>query len=109
MQELRPLMQEKYCKGYYLHIQYFKNQERKKDFLHCMIKYLSGFSYILGLTCNIIETKIIPIGVFDREHILCPDIKLDWEDDLTLLLFYIDNKVQRHIIFRIEKYYRDFL
>ena len=35
----------------------------------------------------------MPIGIFDKDNKLCPDIDLNWEEDFTLLGFYIDNKL----------------
>ena len=58
------------------------------------MKYIKAFSKISGLKCNISKTKVIPIGTFDKDKI-CPDIDLNWEDDFTLLGFYIDNKLAK--------------
>ena len=59
------------------------------------MKYLSAFSEISGLKCNISKTKVIPIGDFDLENRLCQDIKLEWESDFILLKFYIDNMLEK--------------
>ena len=59
------------------------------------MKYLEKFSKISGLKCNISKTKVIPIGDFDSKHKICPDINLNWEDNFTLLGFYIDKKLEK--------------
>ena len=42
-----------------------------------MMKYLAAFSNISGLKCHRSKTKVIPIGIFDREYILNKLIQLD--------------------------------
>ena len=65
---------------------------RDPNYLCATVQYLNAFSLILGLKCNISKTKVIPIRTFDRANI-CPEINFKWEDDFTLLGFYIDNKL----------------
>ena len=48
----------------------------------------------MGLKCNISKTKVIPIGTFDKVNI-CPEINFSWEDDFTLLGFYIYNNLAK--------------
>ena len=69
--------------------------ERKEEYLRNTMKYIKTFAKISGLHCNISKTKVIPIGDFNLENKLCPDINLDWEEDFTLLGFYIDNKLEK--------------
>ena len=58
------------------------------------MKCITTFSKISGLKCNIDKTKVIPIGRLEEVDKICPDIKLEWGNDFTLLGFYIDNKLQ---------------
>ena len=65
-------------------------------FLNIIFKprYFAEFSKISGIECNIEKTKVVPIGDFDKENKIGHDIKLVWEDDFTLLGFYINNKLE---------------
>ena len=67
---------------------------REENYLHAAMSYLEAFSKISGLKCNISKTKVIPIGIFDKDKI-CPKIDLNREDDFTLLSFYIYNKLTK--------------
>ena len=67
---------------------------REEEYIHAAMSYLDAFSKISGLKCNISKTKVIHIGLFDKDNKLCPDIKLNCEDNFTLLGFYIDNKLE---------------
>ena len=62
---------------------------REEENIINAIMYLRAFSKISGLHCNMSKTKIIPVGNYDMQNKLCPDFKLDWESDFTLLGFYI--------------------
>ena len=69
--------------------------KRKEEYHQHMMKYLTAFAKISGLKYNIGKTKVIPIGDFDKENVLCPGNKLYWNNDFTLLVFYIDNKLEK--------------
>ena len=66
--------------------------ERKDNYLCNMMKYLTKFTQISELKCNIGKTKVILIGDFYRDNKLCADINLDGEEDFTFLGFYIDSR-----------------
>ena len=68
--------------------------ERNKEYLRNTMKYIDAFSKISGLKCKV-KNKVIPIGDFDRVNKICLDIDLEWQDDFTLLGFYIDNKLEK--------------
>ena len=69
--------------------------ERTDKSLKFTMKYIEAFSRISGLNCNVDKTKVIPIGSFDMINKICPDIDLEWQEDFTLLGFYIDNKLEK--------------
>ena len=41
------------------------------------------------------EKTVIPIGNFDMTNKICPDIDLKWQEDFTLLGFYINIKLEK--------------
>merc|ERR1711940_34436 len=72
--------------------------ERTPDNLRNAIQCLKDFANLSGLQCNLEKTSVIPIGLhhdINDDNTLCPDLKLTWETEFTILGFVIDNKVQK--------------
>ena len=57
---------------------------------------MKHFARISGLQCNLEKTSAILIGGNnDINDKLCPEIALSWENQLTLLGFHIDNRLEK--------------
>ena len=73
----------------------YTSQGRKKNLRSC-VSYITHFASVSGLQCNIDKTVVVPIGAnFDTDDILCPDLKLDWDNKFTILGFEIDSKLEK--------------
>ena len=73
----------------------YTSQGRKKNLRSC-VSYITHFVSVSGLQCNIDKTVVVPIGAnFDTNDILCPDLKLEWDNKFTILGFEIDSKLEK--------------
>ena len=69
--------------------------KRDENNLRTLIKIISDFKNISGLSANIDKTHVIPVGpIDDPSMVLCQDLNLNWTSSFCLLGFVIDNKLE---------------